>query len=143
MGFRPQRQLVQLDFSQTEFAGLEITTRAVPVSTLLGFIELIDQAEALDAKAFKPEDLNVVRELFARFAAVLVSWNVEDDDGQPVPATVDGLTSQDFPFVMSVISTWITALSQAPPPLRSASKPGGPPLEASLPMETLPANPPS
>lgn len=143
MGYRPQRQLIKLDFSETEHAGLEITTKRISVDGLLSFVGLIDKAEQFDSKAFKPEDLEIVEDLFGRFAAVLVSWNVEDDDGQPVPATREGLGTQDFGFVLFIISTWFMSMSQAPPPLPSGSKPGGPPPEASLPMEALSASQPS
>lgn len=143
MGYRPQRQLVELDFSDTEHAGLEVTTKRISVDGLMSFVDLLDKAESLDPKAFKADDLAMVGDLFGRFAAVLVSWNVEDDEGQAVPATREGLMAQDFDFAMFVITAWFVAISKAPPPLPSGSSGGGPPPEASLPMEPLPASPPS
>lgn len=129
-GFRPARTLYKLDFSRTELAGLEVTTRAVSVDGLTAIIDLAATMDAGDDAGV--EDVAKVGELFGRFAAVLVSWNIEDDDGQPVPATREGLGTLYFPFVMTVIMAWITEMSQAPPPLPGSSGSGGSSAEASL-----------
>jgi hypothetical protein len=98
-GFRPKRAPLKLDFSGTEHAGLEITIRSVPMSV----IQDIGTAVASgDATAF--------RHIAATFAYALESWNVEDDDGHPVPADMDGLMSQDPRFVTAVITAWTEAI---------------------------------
>ena len=63
--------------------------------------------------------------MFAQFAALLVSWNVEDDDGAPVPATLEGVLTQEPAFVQSVIRMWVENITQAPPPLPGGSRSGG------------------
>ncbi len=126
MGYKPPRTLYKLDFSQTEHAGLEVTTRSVSVDTML---TIAAGADELDETT---PDLAKVRDVFGRFARVLVSWNVEDDDGRPVPPTADGLLAHDFGFVMAVITAWLTAMTQAPPPLPGGSPSGATSGEASL-----------
>jgi hypothetical protein len=84
--------------------------------------------------------------LLGRFARVIVSWNVEDDDGQPVPPTVQTLLDQDFAFLMAIMNSWVTAMSQAPPPLPGTSGSGGTSPEASIPglaesSSALPSSP--
>lgn len=143
MGYKPKRQLVELDFSETEHAGLEVTTRKISVDALLGFVDLLEKADQLGGADLKPEDAKVVSDLFSRFAKVLVSWNVEDDDDQPVPATFEGIGTLDFDFVMEIITAWFVSVTAAPPPLKGASPNGAAPPEASLPMDVLPASPPS
>jgi hypothetical protein len=131
-GYKPERTLYKLNFSQTEHAGLEVTTRSISVDGLKAIIELAGAFDGLDAEHARAEDLAKVDELFVRFAAVLVGWNVIGDDDQPVPATREGLGTQDFPFVMAVILAWIQEMSQAPPPLPRPASSGAMSQEASL-----------
>jgi hypothetical protein len=100
MGFRPKRTPFALDFSGTEYEGLEVTVRPLPM------VVMMDVIAAAGAR-----DLAAVRHLHATFGYALESWNVEDDDGQPVPADVDGLLSQDGRFVNAVIEKWCESLS--------------------------------
>lgn len=138
-GFRPKRQLYRLRFEGSDLDGLEVTTTSVSVGTLLSFTELADQAESNSA------DPSVVRKLFEQFAFILVDWNIEDDQGQPVPQTVDGLLTLDFSLVMALISKWIATLAEAPPPLPGNSSDGQPSEEASLDLanssSSLPSSP--
>jgi hypothetical protein len=136
MGYVPKRTLYKLDFSETEHAGLEVTTKSASMAALLDILSMTDKVEAAGLKnAGKGE----MATLFGLFDEVLVGWNVETEDGTPVPATKDGLLSQDPEFVMTVIAAWAAAMSKAPPPLPSAS-PGGATaeMEASIPMTPSP-----
>ncbi len=119
MGYVPKRTLYKLDFSQTEHAGLEVVTRSASMGMLLRILELADEAEQAGPK----ESLARLDELFSAFEGVLVSWNVEDEDGQAVPAAKAGLLSQDSGFVLTVIQMWGREMTQAPPtsPIASGS----------------------
>jgi hypothetical protein len=97
MGFRPKRAPFKLDFAG-EYEGLEITVRPVPMSVM--------QDIAVAASSGDPQAL---RHAAATFAYALESWNVEDDDGNPVPADLDGLMSQDPRFVGTVFKAWMEA----------------------------------
>lgn len=100
MGFRPKRTPFKLDFSGTEYEGLEITVRPVPMTVML------DVAAACAAP-----DAATMRHVAATFAYALESWNLEDDDGQPVAADPDGLLNQDGRFVNSVIQKWVESMA--------------------------------
>ena len=104
MGFRPKRTPFKLDFSGTECEGLEITVRLLPMNVML------------DIGAAGLGDTAVFRYVAATFGYAMESWNVEDDDGQPVPADADGLLSQDGRFVAVVIQAWIAALGETASP---------------------------
>ena len=121
MGYVPKRTLYKLDFSETEHAGLEVVTRSASMATLMAVLELADEAEQATAK----DALGKLDDLFALFEGVLVSWNVETDDGEPVPATKAGLLSQDSGFCLTVIQMWAREMTQAPPTSPTASGPGG------------------
>ena len=137
MGYVPRRTLYKLDFSETEHAGLEVTTKSASMAALLDILSLADNVEAAGVKN---ADRGQMDRLFGLFDEVLTAWNVETEDGEAVAATKDGLLSQDPEFVMTVIGAWAAAMAKAPPPLPPGSNGGGtsPP---SIPMQ--PASPPS
>ncbi len=53
------------------------------------------------------DDDEGAEEMAAAFAEHLVSWNLEDENDEPVPATAEGVDAQDFEFVMDIIETWL------------------------------------
>lgn len=132
MGYKPKRTLYKLTFEDPDLAGLEVTARSISVDGLLGMIDMYEQAQGVDAQKFTPEDVKLLTDLFARFVKVLASWNIEDDDDQPVPMTVEGLQSLELDFVMQLIEAWISGMVQAPPPLPGSSSSGATSPEASL-----------
>ncbi len=121
MGYVPRRTQYKLDFSQTEYDGLEVVTRSASMATLLGILELADEAE--QATSGK-EGLAKLDQLFGLFEGVLVSWNVESEDGKPVPASKAGLLTQDSAFTLAVIQMWAREMTQAPPTSPTASGSG-------------------
>lgn len=140
MGYVPKRTLYKLDFSQTEYAGLEVTTKSAAMGVLLEVLELSDLFEQAGIKALDKKQLDVV---FGLFAQVLHSWNVATDDGTAVPATKDGLLSQDPEFVMAVMSAWAAEMTQAPPPLPGEQSSGAISKEAALGLASLSGSLPS
>lgn len=134
MGYTPPRTLYKLDFSQTEHAGLEVTARSMSVDGLLRLLDLAGSAEASGKDA---------EELIDRFAVVLADWNVEDDDGQPVPATAGGLLSQEISFVVALITAYCQAMTQAPPPLPTSSPAAGSSPEGLIELASQSQSPPS
>jgi hypothetical protein len=132
VGYKPKRTLYQLTFEDPDLEGLEITTRRVSVDGLMKFVDMFETVQQVDKDNFKPSDLKILKDMFEAFTKVLVSWNIEDDDDQPVPRTVEGLLSLDIEFVLPVIEAWITGMVQAPPPLPAAASSGETSQEASL-----------
>jgi hypothetical protein len=103
-GFRPKRGPFKLDFAGTEFEGLEVTVRPVPMSVMLDISATIASG-----------DLTAFRHVAATFAYSLESWNVEDDDGHPASADMDGLASQDSRFATALLKAWTEAMHGATP----------------------------
>jgi hypothetical protein len=134
MGYKPPKTVYKLDFSETEHPGLEVTIRSGSIEKLLDLQDLAERDDLAVAE---------VKEMFTQFAAMLVEWNVEDDDDKPVPTTYAGVATQEPEFIKAIITAWQANTTQAPPPLPGGSQRGSAPPEASLPMEALPANPPS
>ena len=140
MGYVPKRTLYKLDFSKTELAGLEVTTKSASMDVLLEVLSLADLVGEGGLKNVTPEQLDTV---FSLFDQVLHSWNVETEGGNPVPATKAGLLSQDPEFVMAVISAWATEMTQAPPPLPGESSSGATSKEEALGLASLSSSLPS
>jgi hypothetical protein len=136
MGYNPKRKIYKLVFEDEEMAGLEVRVRSFSIGTMLEVGELSD----LMGRKITPEDMPRVQKLFSVLAQALVSWNVEDDDGAPVPATLEGLTAQEDTFVFAVLSAWIDAVSGVSAPLPQTSSDGQSSLEASIPMVPLSAS---
>lgn len=135
MGYKPKRTVYRLKFQDAEFDGLEVDATSLPVGELL---QLIDIAVSLprdaDHKKLTPEQMKMVRDLFEGFARALKRWNVEDDDDRPVPATVEGLYSQELTFVMQIIGAWMETIGSVNKDLGKASTSGLQFPEGSLPM---------
>lgn len=135
MGFKREPKLYRLKFEDPSMAGLEVDAKSLSTGAFLEVAGLADavKGDSLDAAA--------ARKLFEVFAGALVSWNLEDEHDQPVPATYEGVVSQDMDFVLEIIMAWIGAMSSVDTPLPGALNSGGTSPEASLPMEPLSPSP--
>jgi len=144
-GFTPKRTVYTLDFTDTELDGLMVQARSVSVGTLLEFTAMADLAERLTGEAADQaveglEVMRVVGELLFSFADVLKGWNLTDDDGNDVPATLEGLRTLEFRHAMAIITTWTRAASDVPAPLSNGSNAGVPPPGLSIPMDVSSAS---
>lgn len=135
-GYVRQRKVYRLRFADEDMAGLVVQARSAPVGQFLGLAKLAE----LKGGDFKSEDAAKIDELFRGFAACLVDWNLEDEDGTPVPATLEGIYTQETDFVLQIIFAWIEAIAGVSVPLGPRSSDGGRSLEGSMPMETLSPN---
>jgi hypothetical protein len=133
-GYRPERRVYRLRFEDPGMSGLVVRARSAPVGQFMGLVQLADQAKA------SVEDVKRIDELFRGFADCLLEWNLEDDDGQPVPPTIEGLYGQDMDFALTIIFAWIEGIVGVTGPLGNSSSDGGRSEELSIPMEPLSPN---
>lgn len=128
-GFRRKRKVFKLTFE--DYEGLEVEVKSVPVRKLLDVLQL---ADAMTGKPTQEQ----VEELFGWFADRIVSWNYEDEDGNPLPATLDTLLDDDFDFALKMVMAWVQAVSAITVPSIEAPANGTTPdpLEASIPMSS-------
>ena len=133
MGYTPKRRVFRLLFEDEEYDGLVVKVRSTSVGRLLEFMGFL----AMDTDELTPADVEKITGLFEAFAEVLVEWNVQEEDGQAVPATLDGVRTQDAPFVMAIMRVWFQAVTTAPAPLPATSSDGAPSAVPPLPMEPL------
>ena len=74
-----------------------------------------------------------------RFVDQLVSWNLEDETGRPLPLTMDAVKTLDHNLVAALNNAWINTLIgvHKGDPLPESSPSGEPSLVESVPMEAL------
>ena len=112
MGYRREPRRIILDFDDPELNGLEVVTRSVPLGT---FLAMLDSSS----------DATKTMQLLQDFAEnALVEWNLEDEDGNPVEATMGGMKTQDTDFMLTIVKTWLEAIGTASAPLVGASNNG-------------------
>lgn len=137
MGYRRSPKAYRLKFEDPELAGLEVTARSLPLGEFLKVSEMATASST--AESMKSAD-----QLFRAFSSSLIEWNLENDFGDPVPATYEGVLSQELDFMMTVVMAWVSAMSDVDSPLPQGSPNGVPSaLAPSLPMEPHSPNPPS
>jgi hypothetical protein len=125
MGYRPKRRIYNLNFAGTEYEGLEVAARGMTVGEEL---ELDGQDLTGDL---------IVRALANR----LISWNVEDDNGEPVPTTFEGVCTQDGAMILAILNAVRQANSGVPDPLPETSPSGETSPAPPIPMAPLSQSP--
>lgn len=135
MGFTPKRTIIKLKFEDADLEGLEVRAYSVPLGQFLNMTEMADLDEADLMK-----NVRVMGDLLAGFGAALVSWNVQHEDGTPVPSDLDGLRGQEFPFVLRIVRAWLDAMGSVAGPLAPGSPAGAPSVAPQMPMEPLSAS---
>jgi hypothetical protein len=138
VGFTPEKTIYKLVFDDPRLNGLEVRARKANMGDILYFGRAEEIAQEMAGGQLSDvEAAEKLREMYERFANIVVDWNVEDDDGEPVPISVDGFLSQEQDFLNMIIAAWMRAGTAVPVPLAQPSSDGDPSLVASIPMETL------
>lgn len=132
MGYSRQETVYRLRFTDPAMAGLVVDTRSLSLGRMLEVMALADQ---VDGKGVK--NVQEVSGLFGAFADAVITWNLEDRDGTPVPATLAALYEQEFGFVLALVMEWIHAIAGVSAPLDPDSNGGAPSGVVSIPTETL------
>jgi hypothetical protein len=106
MGFKLPERTYVLHFEEgTYLDGAEIKFRATPVGALVK----ISQAKGFkDLAKFLPE--------------YLISWNLEDAEGNPIPATEEGIIEHlEEAVLAAIVHEWVMAAKGVTAPLNPAS----------------------
>lgn len=127
----------RLSFEDPELAKMDVRLRrSFGLMDSSGGLLSVD-LDAVKAGRPKPEDFARLRALVDDFSGALVSWNLEDDDGQPLGTdrhTVRGLGDL---FVLTLVSAFMDALREmGQGSLRQAAS-AAEVDEATLPVEPL------
>jgi hypothetical protein len=82
------------------------------------------------------EDLDDNDLILNLFSDHLVSWDLEDLAGQPIPTSRDGVDSQERTIIAQLINAWQIAMVNVPNPSKTESNSGGTSEEESLGLGT-------
>lgn len=122
MGYRKERTLYKLVFPDHD--GLTVRARSVELGKFLAMTELAEK-----------DDTASIRAMIECFAEALHDWNLETEEGEPVPATLEGVLGQELDFVLTIIDVWMDAIGGVDPALKAPLNGGPTSLVASLPMD--------
>lgn len=129
-GFKVPKNLYRLVFEDPAYHGLEVTATSVSMETMLWVQGLGDRVSDI---AKTPEGLRQVVDVLV---SAILSWNVEDDDDNPLPVSAEALLAQPVSFVLDIMAAWTAAITGVSGPLGAGSISGPRFPEASIPMET-------
>jgi hypothetical protein len=112
-GFRVKKRTAIIKFEGTEYDGAEIECLFdIPLKKLFEIQRLAEAGKA--------------EESFRQFGdEILTAWNIEQDDGNPIPATGEGLLNQPPQFANLILSKWLAAMTEPPAPFASQPNSGG------------------
>jgi hypothetical protein len=79
--------------------GLIVRFKAIKIGKLRKLARLIEMDD--------DHMLEQMDELFTLMGEGLVSWNLEDEDGNAVEASLEGIEDQDFPFILKLLKLWL------------------------------------
>lgn len=128
MGSRRNPTVYKLVFGEdTEYAGLELAMRSVTIGEMARFRGMGTSETEGEAQ----------EKLCDLISSRLISWNREEEDGTPVPATREGLEGEELDFLYVVIDKWNQAIRGVAAPLESGSNDGGTSPEVNIPTEAL------
>lgn len=135
MGFTPKKTVYRLDFEGTDLDGLEMRMRGGNLGQAFGFSGLVGVNESNATAA----DVRLMMSQYQELADHIIEWNYEDEDGNPVPADLEGLKTLELRYVKMIAEAWQRAQVDVPGPLPSGS-PSGPPDLPEIPMAPIPAS---
>lgn len=117
MGSRRNPKQYKITFAEnTDYAGLEVTLRSLSIA----------QIEA--SRAADQEEGETISEAITRHcrlvAGRIVSWNREDEDGTPVPPTLESLREEEPDLILAIVGKWTGAIVGVSAPLDESSNSG-------------------
>ena len=116
-GFKVPERLAVLKFNDEPYVGLEVRARLD--------VSLATWGELGALISGNTDDVGDVVSAFERFAEeALESWNVQGRDGQPIPATGEGMKMIPPQMAAVIMREWQEAVANPPGPLSQPSENG-------------------
>jgi hypothetical protein len=100
MGYRRVPVIHTIDSIPGE-DGLVVRMKGIPFGRVRKLLALLDD----------DSDQAALDGIATLFVANLVSWNLEDEGGVPVPASVEGVDDQDFGLVLKMVNAWLDGMT--------------------------------
>lgn len=109
MGFKVPKREAEITFEGTEYDGAQVNCNLdISLREWRGFVEISDpEEEAIEwIRLAKP------------------TWNLEDENGEPIELTADSLMDQPIAFKNTVITAWMRQAVNPSVPLERRSPNG-------------------
>lgn len=101
-----------LQFSEGYWQGANVETRlTVPLALYFNILEAVDSLDQLRLRAG----------LRSWADQVLVSWNVHDRDGNPLPPDADGFEQLPLMMTIDLVRTWLRTVPEVDLPSEGGS----------------------
>lgn len=101
MGYRRIPTIYTLDSIKGE-DGLIVRMKAIKLGKLRRLMQLTADESADDTS---------VGEILDLFQESLVSWNLEGEDGVPIPITKEGVDDQEIEPIMKIVEAWMDRMT--------------------------------
>lgn len=103
MGYRKVPTIYTLTEIKDE-EGAVVRMKAIRIGKLRKLMRVV----TVDEDQMTPE---LIDEIFKLLLEGLVSWNLEypdgENEGQPIPTTMDGIDELELPTVMNILNSWL------------------------------------
>lgn len=122
MGFRPEPTVYNLSFQGTPLDGLHVRMSCCTIGEYNEMLRAAASGEEGEEEKVRVT-LDLLRDndrILQLFVNHLISWDLEDMAGQPIPTTREGIDSQERTIIAHCITAWQFAMVNVP----NLSKPG-------------------
>lgn len=126
MGYKKKSYKLKWDDEKHELHGLEVKLRGMSIGEL-------EEVALLREQASSSSSIGQLKPLLDILETALISWNLEDEEDQPIPLTE--FRNQDARMLLEIIRAWTEVVGSIPAPLPQPSSAGKKLEEASMPME--------
>ena len=96
MGYRKKSTVHTLEFKQYE--GLVIRMKGLKIGKMRRVLRALDEDK---------ETLALVDEMVTFVTEGLVSWNLEDEDGNPLPVDREQVEDLEFDMLSTILGDWL------------------------------------
>jgi hypothetical protein len=144
MGFRPEPTIYNLSFQGTPLDGLHVRMSCCTLGEYNYMLRSAFVGGEPDAEGnvkLSLETLDANDKVIDLYLKYLISWDLEDMAGQPVPTTREGFETLERTMVGQLIGAWQTAMVNIPNPSNSPSSNGSTSEEQSLDLGSISESP--
>lgn len=116
MGYRKVPTIYDLEF-EGALEGLNVRVKSVKFGKVRRLIALMDSDE---------KDVEVMEEITKSLVDAIVSWDYQDEHGNDIPATAEGIDELEFADVLAIVNAWLDKITGPTEELGKDSPSGSP-----------------
>ena len=129
MGYRKVPTIYELEFEEEELRGLVVKMRSLRVGRIRKLMVAFEKDEDPTGEQ--------LGEIFKLLEEGLVSWNLEDEFGTPVPTDMSGINELEMDLMLAITRAWLEGMTGVSDDLGKDSGAGGTSRTPLPPMEAL------